>query len=97
MSTDHAEYLEHLPWPKDLFGQSASIAELLAEDAQLREQGVENPDGMCAWECLKAYNNNVMQMPGNSYGRGFHMLRFSPEAYKGNWNRERMWKPENAL
>ena len=30
--------LEQLPWPRNLFGKPASIAELLAEPAQLSEQ-----------------------------------------------------------
>ena len=30
--------LEQLPWPRNLFGEPASIAELLAEPAQLSEQ-----------------------------------------------------------
>jgi hypothetical protein len=36
--------LEQLPWPKNLFGEPASIAELLAEAAQLSKQAGENLD-----------------------------------------------------
>jgi hypothetical protein len=35
--------MEQLPWPRNLFGEPASIAELLAEAAQLSEQIGENP------------------------------------------------------
>ena len=34
---------EQQPWPRNLFGEPASIAELLAEAAQLSEQIGENP------------------------------------------------------
>jgi hypothetical protein len=34
--------LEQLPWPRNLFGEPVSIAELLAEAAQLSEQIDEN-------------------------------------------------------
>jgi hypothetical protein len=42
--------LEQLPWPRNLFGEPASIAELLAEAAQLqgrptRTSTMEYPDG----------------------------------------------------
>ena len=36
--------LEQLPWPRNLFGELASIAELMAE-SELRGQ---NADGICA-------------------------------------------------
>jgi hypothetical protein len=35
---------EQLPWPTNLFGEPASIAELLAEATQLSEQAGQNLD-----------------------------------------------------
>ena len=36
--------LEQLPWPRNLFGELASIAELMAES----EHGGQNADGICS-------------------------------------------------
>jgi hypothetical protein len=40
--------LEQLPWPRNLFGQNATIAELMAETA-LIEQGAQISDELCPY------------------------------------------------
>ncbi len=41
-----AQRLEQLPWPRNLFGEFASIAELMAESDDASEQpDAENPSG----------------------------------------------------
>jgi hypothetical protein len=39
--------LEQLPWPRNLFGELATIAELMAES----EHGGQNADAICSWGC----------------------------------------------
>jgi hypothetical protein len=47
--------LEQLPWPRNLFGELASIAELMAASAY----DVENADGACSCGCRKEHKHNV--------------------------------------
>ena len=44
--------LEPLPWPRNLFGELASIAELMAESAHAGE----NADGACSCGCRKEHS-----------------------------------------
>lgn len=75
--------LEQLPWPRNLFGELASIAELMAEPAHAGE----NADGTCPCGCGKAHKQNVSQTLRNPYGRGFDVIYFRSEACKNGWNK----------
>jgi hypothetical protein len=77
--------LEQLPWPRNLFGELASIAELMAESAHAGE----NADGACSCGCRKEHKQNVSQTLRNPYGRGFDVIYFRSEACKNRWNQER--------
>jgi hypothetical protein len=68
--------LEQLPWPKNLFGEPASIAELMAESTQLSVSAGENADGACSCGCRKEHKQNVSQTLRNPYGRGFDVIYF---------------------
>jgi len=50
--------LEQLPWPRNLFGMPASIAELMAMAAQLSEQPDNNPDDVCPCGCRREHKHN---------------------------------------
>jgi hypothetical protein len=77
--------LEQLPWPRNLFGDPASIVELMAESANFSE----NTDGACSCGCRKEHRLNVSQTLRNPYGRGFDVIYFRSEACKNRWNQER--------
>jgi hypothetical protein len=77
--------LEQLPWPRNLFGELASIAELMAES----RHGGRNADGACSCGCRKEHKHNVSQTLRNPYGRGFNVIYFRSEACKNRWNQER--------
>jgi hypothetical protein len=78
---------EQLPWPRNLFGNSATIAELMAEAAQF---GQEAPvaDGLCPCGCRREHRHRVSQTLRNSYGRGYDVIYFSSDACKSKRNRE---------
>ena len=78
--------VEQLPWPRNLFGEPASIAELLAEAARLP---AEIADDECPCGCREEHRNNVSQRLRNPYGRGFDVVYFWSNACKTSWNRER--------
>jgi hypothetical protein len=84
--------LEQLPWPRNLFGEPASIAELMAEAAQLSAEAGGNADGACSCGCRKEHQHNVSQTLRNPYGRSFNILYFHSEACKSRWNQERRWR-----
>ena len=52
--------LEQLPWPRNLFGEYASMAELMAEAAELSGPG-ECRDDVCPCGCRREHKNNVSQ------------------------------------
>jgi len=89
--------LEQLPWPKNLFGETATLAELVAGAAQLSDQVSANPDAACPCGCRREHKHNVSQTLRNPYGRGFDVLYFRSEACKSKWNRERMPRPVSAV
>ena len=89
--------VEQLPWPRNQFGEPASIAELLDEVSQLSRQAVGNPNIVCSCGCGRAHNNNVSQTLRNPYGRGFEVVYFWSEACKSTWNREGMRNPVSAF
>jgi hypothetical protein len=68
--------LEQLPWPRNLFGELATIAELMAES----EHGGQNADGICSWGRRKEDKHNVPRTPRNPYDRGFDIIHFGSEA-----------------
>jgi hypothetical protein len=76
--------MEQLPWPRNLFGELASIAELMAESPHAGE----NADGACSCGCRKEHKHNVPQTLRNPYGRGFDVIYFRSEACKNTWNQE---------
>ena len=82
--------LEQLPWPRNLFGEPASIDELLAETAQLSKQADGNLHRVCPCGCRKEHTNNVSQTPWNPCGRGFDFVYFWLDSCKTRWNRGRM-------
>ena len=88
--------LQHLPWPKNLFGEAATIAELVTEAAQPAEQAGENAGTVCPCGCRREHKRNVSQTLRNPYGRGFDVPYFLFEACKSKWNRERTPKPVSA-
>ena len=77
--------LEQLPWPRNLFGEMASIAELMAEPAHVSE----HTDHVCPCGCRAEHQHNVSQTLRNPYGRGFDVIYFRSEACKNRWNQER--------
>jgi hypothetical protein len=77
--------LEQLPWPRNPFGDLASIAELMAESAHV----CENADSACSCECRKEHKHNMPQTLRSAYGRSFDVIHFRSEACKNRWNQER--------
>ncbi|HUN40715.1 MAG TPA: hypothetical protein VMU81_10525 [Acetobacteraceae bacterium] len=82
--------LEQLPWPRNLFGEPAAIAELLADAAQLSDA---KPDKLCPCGCRREHNHNVSQTIRSPYGRGFDVMHFRSELCKSRWHRDRMRRP----
>ena len=78
--------LEQLPWPRSLFGETASIAELIAESGQLSAHVSENANSACSCGCRQDHKQNVSQTLRNPYGRGFDVIYFRSEACKNHWN-----------
>ena len=76
--------LEQLPWPRNLFGEPASIAELMAESANANEE----TDGACSCGCRKEHRQNVSQTLRNPCRRGFDVIYFRSEACKDRWNQK---------
>ena len=68
-----------------VFGELASIAELMAESARAGE----NADGTCACGCREQHRYYVSQTLWTLYGRGFDVIHFRSEACKTRWNQER--------
>src|SRR5215472_9204725 len=72
-----------LAWPGDLFGNYASIAELMAEATELSGPG-ECRDDVCPRGCRRV-RNNVSSTIRNPYGHSFNVVWSS--ACKSKWNR----------
>lgn len=85
--------LEQLPWPRNLFGELVSIAELMAESAHTSE----HTDNVCSCGCRAEHKQNVSQTLRNPYGRGFDVVYFRSEACKNRWNQERRRKQVGDL
>jgi hypothetical protein len=83
--------VEQLPWPRNLFGENATIAELMAE-AALIDQGPQISDELCACGCPREHKRKALQTLHNPYGRGYDTTYFSSDACKSKWNRERVEK-----
>jgi hypothetical protein len=61
--------LEQLPWPRNLFGELASIAELMAES----EHADENAGHACSCGCHGEHRHNISQMLWNlTVGQDIH-------------------------
>jgi hypothetical protein len=88
--------LEQLPWPRNLFGDPASIAELLAETMRLSDQFGDNPGETRRCECGRKHKRNVSRTSRNPYGRGFGIIWFWSDACKTRWNQARTRKQSNA-
>jgi hypothetical protein len=80
--------LEQLPWPRNLVGELASIAELMAESAHASE----NTGGACSCGCRAEHKQNVSQTLRSPYSRGFDVIYFRSESCKNRWNQERRRK-----
>ena len=76
---------EQLPWPRNLFGELASIAELMAESAE----GPVSTRQRMPCGCRAEHKQNVRQTLRSPYGRGFDVIYFRSEACKNRWNQER--------
>ena len=81
--------LEQLPWPRNLFGAPASIAELMAEAAELSGPG-KCRDNVCPCGCRREHRNNVSQTIRSPYGNSFNVVYFWSNVCKSKWNREGM-------
>jgi hypothetical protein len=79
--------LERLPWPRDLFGNYASIAELMAEAAAPSSPEMYRND-LCPCGCRREHKNNVSQTIRSAYGHSFNVIYFWSNACKSKWNRE---------
>jgi hypothetical protein len=77
--------LEQQPWPRNLFGELASITELMAESAHAGE----HTDAACSCRCRKEHKQNVSQTLRSPNGRGFDVIYFRSEACENRWNQER--------
>ena len=62
-----------LAWPRDLFGNYASIAELMAEVTELSGPG-EYRDDVCPSGCRREHRNNVSPAIRNPYGHSFNVV-----------------------
>ena len=80
--------LEQLPWPRNLFGENATIAELMAE-AALTDQRTQISNELCPCGCRREHKHRVSQTLRNPYGRGYDVIYFSSDTCKSKWNRER--------
>lgn len=79
--------LEQLPWPTDIFGDPVSIAELMAEAAEL--SGPRRcRDNVCPCGCRREHKNNVSQTIRSPYGHSFNVIYFWSSVCKSKWNRE---------
>src|SRR5215469_11540134 len=84
--------LEQLPWPRNLFGESATIAELMAEAVQI-EQGAQISNQLCPCAgCRREHEHRVSQNLLNPYARGYDIIYSAFDACKSKWNHERMGK-----
>lgn len=81
--------LEQLPWPRDLFGNYASIAALIAEAAELSGPS-ECRDDVCPCGCRREHRNNVSQTIRSPHGHSFNVVYFCSSACKNKCNREGM-------
>jgi hypothetical protein len=77
---------QHLPWPRNLYGELASIEELMAETA--------NPNDVCACGCRGRHRHNVSQTLWNS--SDFDIIWFRSDACKTRWNLTRMRRQANG-
>ena len=73
--------LEQLPWPRNLFCENATIAELMAEAAQI-EQGRQISDEICPCGCRKEHKHRISQILRNPYGRGYDIINFLFDVWK---------------
>lgn len=89
--------LEQLPWPRNLFGDALSVAELMDEATRLSEQAGENRDRVCPCGCHREHKHNVSQTLPNPYGRGFDVIYFWSNACKSRWNRQRVQEQASGL
>ena len=64
--------LEQLPWPRNLFGELASIAELMADYESAPAS--EHTDNACTCGCRAEHKQNVRQTLRSPYGRGFDVM-----------------------
>jgi len=83
--TTELQRLEQLRWPRNLVGELASIAELMAESAHVSE----NAGDACSCGCGAEHKQNVSQTRRSPYGRGFDVIYFRSESCKSRWNQVR--------
>jgi hypothetical protein len=96
LGTPELRGLEQLPWPWNLFGEPATIAELLAQATQLSGQAGQNLDDVCPCGCRREHKLDTSQTLRNPYGRGFDVIYFWSDVCKSRWNRERMPRQATA-
>lgn len=64
---------EPLAWPRNLFGEHATIEELLAP---IESRNAESPDDLCACGCGKEHRQRVSRILPNPRGKGFDLVHF---------------------
>src|ERR1700728_3493146 len=74
--------LKSLPWPRNLFGEHATIAELLTARAAWVE---EYPDDFCACGCGNEHQQRVSRILSNPHGEGFELIHFWSIACESRW------------
>jgi hypothetical protein len=74
--------LRSLAWPRNLFGEHATIEELLAPRMARSE---ESPDNLCACGCGKEHWQHVSRILPNPHGKGFDLVHFWSIACERRW------------
>src|SRR5271165_418669 len=91
LQTIEPHRLKQLPWPRNLFGELATIEELMAEAAQPPDQAGENAGD--ASQCGRG-RQNVSQTLSDPYG--FRIIWFWSDARKNRWNQARTRRQANG-
>jgi peroxiredoxin len=76
--------LKSLPWPKNLFGEHATIAELLAPRPPVDEDYL---DDLCACGCGEAHQQLVSLILQDPHDAGFDLIHFRSFACSERWTR----------
>jgi hypothetical protein len=75
--------LKSLPWPRNLFGEHATLAELLALRAEVHPKS----NLSCACGCGREHRQRLSRILPNPDGNGFDLTHFWSVACESKW----MW------